>query len=140
MFKLTIVTPEKKLVIKQEVDEITVPAFKGELNVLPGHSPLITTLETGVVKWKLSGKEEMNKAAISWGYCQIAPDGVHILADIAELPEEIDYETEMKELALAEAKLANETLSDEEWKNVQREIALSRAGIEALPATKKPLH
>lgn len=140
MFKLTIVTPEKKLVIKQEVDEITVPAFKGELNVLPGHSPLITTLETGVVKWKLSGKEEMNKAAISWGYCQIAPDGVHILADIAEFPEEIDYETEMKELAVADAKLANETLSDEEWKNVQREIALSRAGIEALPATKKPLH
>ena len=56
MFKLTIVTPEKRILVGQEVEEVTVPAFKGELNILPGHAPLMTTLETGVMKWKLKGR------------------------------------------------------------------------------------
>ena len=92
MFKLTIVTPEKRLLLNQEVEEVTVPAFKGELNILPGHAPLITTLETGVMKWKLKGDAKQFQAVISWGYCQVSPEGVNILSDIADLPEEIDVD------------------------------------------------
>lgn len=137
MFKLTIVTPEKRLVLNQEIEEVTLPAFKGELNVLPGHAPMITTLETGVLKWKLKGQEAQKTAAISWGYCQVSVEGVNILADIAKLPEEIDLASTEELVKNSETKLGGETLNDVEWNQVQRELALARASIEALPATKK---
>lgn len=137
MFKLTIVTPEKRLVLNQEIEEVTLPAFKGELNVLPGHAPMITTLETGVLKWKLKGQEAQKTAAISWGYCQVSVEGVNILADIAKLPEEIDLAATEELIKASEVKLGNDTMEDVEWNQVQRELALARASVDALPATKK---
>lgn len=130
MFKLTIVTPEKRILVGQEVEEVTVPAFKGELNILPGHAPLITTLETGVMKWKLKGKELQQLAVISWGYCQVSPEGVNILANIAELPEEIDLEMTKTQLAESEKKVMNELITDEDWTEFQREWAHARAKID----------
>ncbi|WP_347355691.1 ATP synthase F1 subunit epsilon [Bdellovibrio sp.] len=129
--KLTIVTPEKRILVGQEVDEVTVPAFKGELNILPGHAPLITTLETGVMKWKLKGKEKQDIAVISWGYCQVSPEGVNILANIADLPEDIDLQATKEFLALSEKKIMNELITDEDWAEFQRDWAHARAKIEA---------
>lgn len=137
MFKLTIVTPEKRLLLNQEVEEVTVPAFKGELNILPGHAPMITTLETGVMKWKLKGEAKQSQAVISWGYCQVSPEGVNILSDIADLPEEIDVDAKKQLLIDSEKKLANEVLTDEEWTALQRGIARARADIEIAPLAKK---
>ena len=137
MFKLTIVTPEKRLLLNQEVEEVTVPAFKGELNILPGHAPMITTLETGVMKWKLKGETRQSTAVISWGYCQVSPEGVNILSDIADLPEEIDVDVKKQVLIDSEKKLANEVLTDEEWASLQRDIARARADIEIAPLAKK---
>jgi F-type H+-transporting ATPase subunit epsilon len=137
MFKLTIVTPEKRLLLNQEVEEVSVPAFKGELNILPGHAPLITTLETGVIKWKLQGVEKQFQAVISWGYCQVSPEGVNILSDIADLPEDVDVDAKKQLLNDAEKKLANETLNEEEWNIAQRDIARARADIEIAPFAKK---
>ncbi|KYG68957.1 ATP synthase subunit epsilon [Bdellovibrio bacteriovorus] len=137
MFKLTIVTPEKRILVGQEVEEVTVPAFKGELNILPGHAPLITTLETGVMKWKLKGKEKQETAVISWGYCQVSPEGVNILANIADLPEEIDLEMTKAYLAESEKKVMNEVITDEDWTEFQREWARARAKIEVASQAKK---
>ena len=137
MFKLTIVTPEKRLLLNQEVEEVTVPAFKGELNILPGHAPMITTLETGVMKWKLKGEARQSTAVISWGYCQVSPEGVNILSDIADLPEDVDVEAKKQLLNDSEKKLANEVLTDEEWASVQRDIARARADIEIAPLARK---
>ncbi|KYG70853.1 ATP synthase F1 subunit epsilon [Bdellovibrio bacteriovorus] len=137
MFKLTIVTPEKRILVGQEVEEVTVPAFKGELNILPGHAPLITTLETGVMKWKLKGKERQETAVISWGYCQVSPEGVNILANIADLPEEIDLEMTKAYLAESEKKVMNEVITDEDWVEFQREWARARAKIEVASQAKK---
>lgn len=130
MFKLTIVTPEKRILVGQDVEEVTVPAFKGELNILPGHAPLITTLETGVMKWKLKGKERQEIAVISWGYCQVSPEGVNILANIAELPEEIDIEETKADLAEAEKRAMNEFVGDAEWAEFQRNWARARAKVD----------
>lgn len=130
MFKLTIVTPEKRLLVDQEVEEVTVPAFKGELNILPGHAPLITSLETGVMKWKLKGASSQEVAVISWGYCQVSPTGVNILADVADLPNEINVAEEKKFLADAEKKILHETLTDDEWNILQAGIARAQADIE----------
>lgn len=105
MFELTLVTPQKKLLTGTEVEEVIVPAFMGELNILPGHAPLMTTLSTGIMKYRLKGESEFKKAALSWGYCEVNPKGVQVLAETAETPEEIDkarasraYETSEKRL------------------------------------------
>lgn len=136
--QLTIVTPERKLLVRHQIDELFVPAFKGELNILPGHAPLITTLETGVLKWREKGESEVQKAAISWGYCQVGPTGlVSVLADLVQLPSEVEYKTELEVIADSEKRLGSESLDDYQWSNTQREIARARAAIDILPATKK---
>jgi F-type H+-transporting ATPase subunit epsilon len=134
MFTLTLVTPEKRLVLDQEIDEVTVPAFRGELNILPGHAPLITTLETGILRYKLKGHAE-EKLAISWGYCQVNPKGVNILADYAALPVELQVDELKKALAAAETKLGSESLTEEQWAEAQREVAKARTGMEIIPGT-----
>lgn len=134
MFKLTLVTPEKRLVLDQEIDEVTVPAFRGELNILPGHAPLITTLETGVLSYKLKGQAPQ-KMSISWGYCQVSPLGVNILAEYAAAPVELQIDELKKSLAVAEKKLGTESLDEEQWLETQREVAKARTGMEIFPGT-----
>lgn len=137
MLKLTIVTPEKRLLINQEVQELTVPGHKGELNILPGHAPLITTLETGIMKWKLKGQEKQEAAVISWGYCQVSPEGVNVLANLAELPSEINVEAVQKFLAETENQAMNELISDEDWAEFQRNWAFARAKLDLVQGDKK---
>lgn len=105
MFTLTLVTPEKKLVVGEEIEEVFVPAYRGELNILPGHAPLMTTLETGVLKYRLKGQSTLNYVAISWGYCQVNPYGVNVLAETAERPEELDANRIDLSLKEAQAKV-----------------------------------
>lgn len=101
MLMLSIVTPVRKLIFDQPVKEVTLPAFKGELNVLPGHSPLMTTLTTGVLKYS-DDEGKTNTFAISWGYCEVVGQEVSILAETVEAAEEID--SKRAELALSDAK------------------------------------
>lgn len=130
MFKLTVVTPEKRLVLNQEIDEVTVPGELGELNILPGHVPLISTLATGILSWKLKGQSTAEKAVVSWGYCQVTPQGVDILADVADLASEIDSEEAAKLLVEAERKAANADLDEKQAANARREVARLRADID----------
>lgn len=128
--RLTALTPEKKLVFDELVDEVTVPAMKGELNILPGHSPLITTLDTGLLKWKAKDSNTESVALISWGYCQITADGVNVLAETADFASDISKDEYKRFLSETEPKLLNETLDDEHWDSIQREVARLRIGIE----------
>ena len=102
MFKLNVLTPEKKAVFDQEITEVTVPAHSGEMTILPGHAPLLTTLGTGILKYKLKGQEKTFKAVLSWGYCEVAPGGVNVLAEFMQLPEEVVVASAQTELASAE--------------------------------------
>jgi F-type H+-transporting ATPase subunit epsilon len=136
MFKLTVVTPERRLVLSQAIDEVTVHALRGELNILPGHAPLITIISTGIMRWKLKGQSQQNAAVVSWGYCEVHPEGVEILADVADLREEIDVNEAQKVLLKSEARLLNESLDDVEWKSVHRDVARARADIALASAPK----
>lgn len=105
MLKLTLVTPNKKLYSKVEVEEVVIPAFRGQLNILSKHAPLVTTLSAGVLKVKLKGTSTFKKAAISWGYCEIVDDDIIILAETAEWPEEIDVRRAEQQFAVAEKRM-----------------------------------
>ena len=129
MFKLNVLTPERKAVFDQEILEVTVPAYSGEMTILPGHSPLITTLGTGVLKYKVKGQDKVHKALISWGYCEVSPDAVNVLAEYMQLPEEINAEAAQSQLQAAEKKLVTEVLADADFELTMNDASKARAAI-----------
>lgn len=84
---LEIVTPERP-VVRETVDEVVLPGTEGEIGVLPGHTPLLTTLKVGPL-WFRQGEQRMY-LAIAHGFAEVLPDRVTVLAQIAERAEEID--------------------------------------------------
>lgn len=131
MFKLTLVTPQKKLLTEVEVDEVIVPANKGELNILPGHAPLMTTLRAGKLRIKEKGKANFKVAAISWGYCEVGPQGVNVLADTAEWPEDIDLKRVQDQIKIAQERLQMAGISPEDYAVAQKKLQKEMARVEA---------
>src|SRR5690242_11096404 len=85
--QLEIVTPER-LVEKDTVSEVQIPGKDGYLGILPGHAPLITELGVGEIKYRGDGMEY--RLAVAWGFAEILPNKVTILAETAERANEID--------------------------------------------------
>ena len=111
-FLLEVVTPHR-LVLSQEVEEITVPGAEGEFGVLPGHTPFFTTLKIGEVMCR-TGKEQRHMA-VTWGFVEVLPDRVTILAEAAELLSEIDVERAKQAKERAEKKLKQLPPEDKEF-------------------------
>lgn len=99
---LEIVTPYG-LIYSGEVDEVTANGSEGEFCVLPGHAPYVTTLKIGMLTCK-TGKEPVI-FFVNWGYAEVGPDKVLILADSAERSEEIDVERAKEAMKRAEERL-----------------------------------
>ncbi len=85
--QLEVVTPERR-VLEEPVDMVTVPGLGGELGILPGHTPLISQLQTGVLTYVQEGKSY--PLHVSGGFVEVRDDHVSVLAEVAEKPEEID--------------------------------------------------
>jgi len=85
--KLDVVTPERR-VLSEQVDMVTLPGFGGELGILPGHTPLISRLKTGVLSYTKDRTSQ--QLHVSGGFVEVNDNQVSVLAEIAELPEEID--------------------------------------------------
>ena len=103
-FQLEIVTPEKK-VVDTAAEEIQIPGKNGYLGVLPGHAPLITELAVGEITYRAAAKQE--RLAVAWGFAEVLPDKVTILAETAERPSEIDAERARQAKARAEQRLTS---------------------------------
>ena len=84
---LEIVTPDRSLVTEQ-VDELSLPGAEGYFGVLPGHTPLLATLQVGEMWYRIG--QERRYLAIAFGFVEVRPDRVTVLAQIAERAEEID--------------------------------------------------
>lgn len=102
-FQLEIVTPEKK-VVETAAEEVQIPGKNGYLGVLPGHAPLITELAVGEIKYRANGEQRL---AVAWGFAEVLPDKVTILAETAERPEEIDVERARRAKQRAEHRLTS---------------------------------
>ena len=101
-FQLEIVTPEK-LVVKEAVEEAQIPGLGGYLGILPGHAPLITELAVGVITYRAQGVTR--SISVAWGFAEVLPDKVTMLAETAERPEEIDVARAQKAKDRAEQML-----------------------------------
>jgi F-type H+-transporting ATPase subunit epsilon len=84
---LEIVTPDRS-VVTERVDEVELPGAEGYFGVLPGHTPLLATLKVGEL-WYRKGGEKFY-LSIAFGFVEVLPDRVTVLAELAERPEEID--------------------------------------------------
>lgn len=122
MFTLTLVTPEKKMLTDVDVEEVVVPAFKGELTILPGHAPLMSTLGIGILRYRVKGSSAFQSAAISWGYCEVNPRGVNILAETAEATDELDRERIEAARKKADEMLRSGKLTVDEIVKYQRKL------------------
>jgi F-type H+-transporting ATPase subunit epsilon len=84
---LEIVTPDRALVTAQ-VDEVQVPGAEGYFGILPGHAPLLASLQVGELWYRIG--QEKHYFAIAFGFVEVRPDRVTVLAHIAERAEDID--------------------------------------------------
>jgi F-type H+-transporting ATPase subunit epsilon len=100
---LQIVTPDRSVVTEQ-VDEVEIPGTEGYFGVLPGHTPLLATLMVGEL-WYRKGSEKFY-LSIAFGFAEVLPDRVTILAQLAERPDDIDIARAEAARRRAEERLA----------------------------------
>src|SRR5580698_5173575 len=103
-FQLEIVTPGKK-VVDTTAEEVQIPGKNGYLGILPGHAPLITELAVGEITYRENSTER--HLAVAWGFAEVLPDKVTILAETAERPSEIDVDRARKSKERAEQRLTS---------------------------------
>jgi F-type H+-transporting ATPase subunit epsilon len=103
--ELVIVTPERQL-LRESVAEAVLPGAEGELGILPGHAPLITELGIGELRYRGAGGKEEVHLAIIRGFAEVLQERVTVLAETAELAEEIDVERAKQSLERARARIA----------------------------------
>jgi len=103
---LEIVTPDR-LLVSADVDEIVVPGADGYLGILPGHAALLASLQAGEL-WYRTGTDK-RYLAVLFGYVEVRPDGVTILANGAEAAEEIDVSRAEAARKRAEEQLSSAT-------------------------------
>ena len=103
--ELEIVTPEQ-LLFSGEVEEVVVPGSEGYLGILPGHAPLLSELQIGVISYRQDSQE--TKVFCSRGFVEVLPDRVSILAEVAELSDQIDVEQARAHQVEAEQQLRSD--------------------------------
>ena len=102
--QLSVVTRERK-VLDQPVDEVVLPGYDGYLGILPGHTPLLAMLRVGELVYRTG--TQLNRLVLSWGFAEVLPDRVIVLAEGAIRPEEIDVQAAQRARAEAERELAS---------------------------------
>ena len=118
--QLEVVTPERR-VLADPVDMVTVPGLGGELGILPGHTPLISQLQTGVLTYVQDGKS--SQLHVSGGFVEVRDDHVSVLAEVAERPDEIDA---------ARARQSRDQLEKQinAWSGSEDELAIAKTEFE----------
>jgi F-type H+-transporting ATPase subunit epsilon len=124
--RLEVVTPSRR-VLEGRASEVRIPGALGELGVLPGHTPLLTSLGTGEVTW-FDGNTT-GRLVVQGGFAEVQPDAVTVLASIAETVDEIDLEAARATLAEAQEKL--KTVDAENFDEVDSQVRLAAARISA---------
>ena len=130
--RLVIVTPEKQL-FNGLVDQVSIPSSQGYLGILPGHAPLLAELGVGNISYQIGDQSEL--FFCSWGFAEVLPDRVVLLAQAAEAASEIDFNRAEQAKSRAQKRLSSK---DPNLDFARAELALLRA-ISRLDAAKQHL-
>jgi F-type H+-transporting ATPase subunit epsilon len=124
---LQIVTPDR-LLVNEQVDEVEIPGSEGYFGVLPGHTPLLASLAVGEM-WYRKGQEKIY-LSLAFGFCEVLPDRVTILATLAERAEEIDVARAEQAKRRAEERLA-QAARDIDYDRARMSLQKSLARLQA---------
>jgi F-type H+-transporting ATPase subunit epsilon len=130
--RLRVVTPTR-LVLDEEVDEVTAPGELGEFGVLLNHIAFLSTLVAGVLTYKQGAKTQ--SLAVSGGYAEVLDNVMTVLATAAEFANEIDVARAQRTKEQSEKILAELNYEDKEFKVA--EAALHRALVRLQVASKE---
>ena len=119
--QLQVVTPDK-LLVNEQVDEVQIPGSEGYFGVLPGHTPMLADLAVGEL-WYRKGQEK-TYLSVAFGFCEVLPDRVTVLARIAERADDIDVARAQEAKRRAEQRLAQQ-ISDIDYERAR--TALTKA-------------
>ena len=124
---LEVVTPEG-LLLREVVDEVIAPGSEGYFGVRPGHTPMLASLGVGEISYR-QGPAWLYLTCF-WGFCEVQPDRVNILAELGERGTDIDVGRAEKAREHAEQRM--KSLRDEaEYREAQAEYvkAVVRLGV-----------
>ena len=119
---LELATPTR-MVVAETVDEVVVPGSQGYFGVLPGHAPLLATLGIGELTYRI-GRDERH-VAVAGGFAEVRNDKVIVLADTAEVPQDIDRARAERAKERAEQRLAGRAQDEIDY--MRAAAALARA-------------
>ena len=122
LMKLTILSPERRLLEGASVDEVTLPTSEGQIQILPGHAPMVGTLATGVFGYT-AGSD--SAGVISSGFFEVKDNVVSVMAETLELRGEINLERAKKAQSQAEDVLKAADLDEHRFKKYQLKLQRS---------------
>jgi F-type H+-transporting ATPase subunit epsilon len=125
-FQLEIVTPEK-MVVRDVAEEMQIPGKDGYLGILPGHAPLITELAVGEITYR--NANVTHSLCVAWGFAEVLPDKVTILAETAERAAEVDVSRAQAAKQRAETALGN-CATEEDFKKTAGDLKRAETRIE----------
>lgn len=125
-FQLEIVTPEK-LVVRDSAEEAHIPGRNGYFGVLPGHAPLITELGAGEISYYSGG--ETRRFSLAWGFAEVLPDRVTVLAETVERADEIDAGRAQQSLDRAHQELQS-AQNEEDYASANAKIQRAQARLD----------
>ena len=113
---LEIVTPERSIVTEQ-VDELQLPGSEGYFGVLPGHTPMLAMLQVGEMWYRIGS--DKHYLAVAFGFVEVLPERVTVLAQVAERAAEIDVARAEAAKRRAEERLAAQRPPDVEFERAR---------------------
>jgi len=125
--RLRVVTPSR-LVLDEEVDEVTAPGELGEFGVLPQHIAFLSTLVPGELSYKQGG--DRVTLVISGGYAEVLDNVMTVLAPAAEFAWEIDMARAQRARERAEKQLAGANPEESDWETAQAAMRLAQVRIQ----------
>ena len=122
--KLSILSPERRLLENVMVDEVILPGSEGQIQILPNHAPMMGSLQTGVFNYRSRDKGVV-WGVISTGFFEVKDDEVQVMAETIELKSEIDLDRARKAQQLAEETLKAADLDEHRFKKYQLKLQRS---------------
>lgn len=129
--ELQVVTPERHI-LSEDVDSLEMPGKDGYLGILPGHAPLLTEMGVGILAYHQGGETRL--LTVMYGYAEVLPDRVIVLAEIAERAEEIDVARARAALQRAKTDLPKAGSTEADWD--RSNAAIQRAEVRLQAASK----
>lgn len=135
-FTVDVLTPNRVVAKDVPAEALLIPTTRGQINVLPNHTHVVTQLSTGMLSIFGDGNDPDRHFSVSHGICKVLEDKIVILSNTSEEEHEVNLERAERALKNAEGKLASESLDDVELVKYQRKAERARLRIQLAKSQK----